>query len=108
MNDARANLANAVVEIVHRHRDARARRLEHFLLDDLSVLALELDGEAALAREQEVGGLVLIAERVAADDDRLRPARHQARHVLGDDGLAENHAAQDVADGAVRASSTSP
>jgi hypothetical protein len=38
---------------------------------------------------------------VAADDDRLGPARHQARHVLADDRLAEDHAAQDVADGAV-------
>jgi hypothetical protein len=38
---------------------------------------------------------------VAADDDRLGPARHQARHVLADDRLAEDDAAQDVADGAV-------
>jgi hypothetical protein len=38
---------------------------------------------------------------VTADDDRLGPARHQARHVLADDRLAEDHAAEDVADGAV-------
>ena len=31
----------------------------------------------------------------------MRPARHQARHVLADDRLAEDHAADDVADGAV-------
>ena len=30
------------------------------------------------------------------------PARHQARDVAADDGLAEDHAAQNVADGAVR------
>ena len=58
--------------------------------------------QLALAGELEVGGAVLVAEGVAADDDRLGPARHQARHVLADDRLAEDHAAQDVADGAVR------
>jgi hypothetical protein len=72
------------------------------VLDGLAVFADELDRQRALAREQEVGGLVLVAERVAADDDRLGPARHQARHVLADDRLAEDHAAQDVADRAVR------
>ncbi len=46
--------------------------------------------------------LILVAIGVAADDDRLRPARHEARHVLADDRLAEDRAAQDVADGAVR------
>ena len=39
---------------------------------------------------------------VAADDDRLGPAGHETRHVLADDRLAENGAAEDVADGAVR------
>ena len=38
---------------------------------------------------------------VAADDDRLGPARHQARDVLADDRLAEDAAAENVADGAV-------
>src|ERR1700680_62910 len=37
----------------------------------------------------------------AADDDRLGPAGYQPRHVLADDRLAEDDAAQDVADGAV-------
>ncbi len=90
-----------VVEVVHRHGDAAARRLEHFPLDHLAVLAGELDGDGALAGELEVGGAVLVAVGVAADDDGLRPAGHQARHVLADDGLAEDDAAQDVADGAV-------
>src|SRR6202042_892553 len=40
---------------------------------------------------------------VAADDDRLGPARDQTRHVLADDRLAEDDAAQDIADRAVRA-----
>ena len=68
---------------------------------DLAVLADEFQREGALAGEQEVGGAVLVAVGVAADHERLGPAGHQARHVLADDGLAEDHAAQDVADGAV-------
>ncbi|GMA36355.1 hypothetical protein GCM10025876_25590 [Demequina litorisediminis] len=49
----------------------------------------------------EVGGLVLVAVRVTADDDRLGPAGDQTRDVRDDDGLAEHDAAEDVADGAV-------
>ena len=48
-----------------------------------------------------LNGAVLVTERVPADDDRLRPARHQSRHVLDDDRRAEDRAAQDVSDGAV-------
>ena len=95
-------VADRIVEIVHRHRDAGAGRLEHFVLDHGAVLADELDRQRALAGELEVGGAVLVAKGMAADDDRLGPAGHQARHVLADDRLAEDHAAEDVADGAVR------
>ena len=38
-----------------------------------------------------------------ADDDRLRPAGHEPRNVLDDDRLAEDHAAEDVANRAVGA-----
>jgi hypothetical protein len=72
-----------------------------------AVFADELDRELALARELEVGCLVLVAEGVTADDDRLGPAGNEARHVLADDRLAEDDAAEDVADRAVRATSTS-
>ena len=51
--------------------------------------------------EHDVGGLVLVAEGVAAHGDGLDPAGHQARHVLAHDGLAEDGAVEDVADGAV-------
>ena len=95
-------VADRLVEIVHRHRDAGAGRLEHFALDHLAVVADELDRQRARGRELEIGGAVLVAIGVAADDDRLGPARHQPRHVLADDRLAEDHAAEDVADGAVR------
>jgi hypothetical protein len=39
---------------------------------------------------------------MAPDHDRLRPVGHQARHVLADDWLAKDRAADDVAQGAVR------
>ena len=67
-----------------------------------AVLADELDGQLALAGEAEIGGAVLVAESVTADDDGLGPAGHQPRHVPADDRLAEDDAAEDVADGAVR------
>ena len=41
-----------------------------------------LIGELALARHDEVGGAILVAEGVAADHDRMGPAGHQPRHVL--------------------------
>ena len=95
-------VADRIVEVVHRHGDAAARELEHLALDLLAVVADEGEIKLALAGHLEVGGAILVAVGVAADDDRLGPARHQPRHVLADDRLAEDHAAQDVADGAVR------
>ena len=72
------------------------------MLNCLAVLADELDRQRALAWKAEIGGAVLIAEGVAAYNDRLGPARHEARHVFADDRLAEDDAAQYVADRAVR------
>ena len=60
------------------------------------------DRDRAGAREREILRAVLIAETVASDDDRLVPVRHEARHVLADDRLAEDRAVEDVADGPVR------
>jgi hypothetical protein len=61
------------------------------------------DRHRAGARYHEVAGLVLVGVRVTADDDGLGPARHQPGDVGDDDRLAEDDAAQDVADRAVRA-----
>ena len=66
-----------------------------------AVVRGERHRERARPVDLEVGGAVLVAERVTADDDRLGPARHQPRHVADDDRLAEDDAAQDVADRAV-------
>ena len=71
------------------------------MLDLLAVLAVPLHGQLAGAGHHEVGRLILVAEGVAADDDRVGPARDQPRHVLDHDRLAEDDAAEDVADRAV-------
>src|SRR5262249_44635961 len=55
-----------------------------------------------LARNLEIGSAILVAIRMTADDDRLRPAGHEPRHVLANDRLPEDDAAEDVADGTVR------
>src|SRR5262249_25335686 len=96
-------IADRGVEIVHRHDDAAARRLEHFPLDQLALIADVLEAKRALGRKFKFGGTILVGVRVAPDDDRLRPARYQARHILADNGLAKDDAPQDVADGAVGA-----
>ena len=62
---------------------------------------LKADGQRARPVEDEVGGLVLVTEGVTADDDGLVPAGHQTRDIGDDDRLAEDRAAEDVADGAV-------
>ena len=89
------------VGVVHRHGDAAAGEVVDVVLDYLAVVALELDRELALARNQEIGGAILIAEGVAADHDRMGPARYQPWHVLTYDRLAKDRTADDVANCAV-------
>ena len=95
-------LTDRVLQIVHGHGHASAGIIEHFMLDDLAVLAGPLNAHLALAGHDEVGGAILVAKGVASDDDRLGPARDKTRDILADDGFAEHDAAQDIADGAVR------
>ena len=66
-----------------------------------AIVRSEGDGQLAGSRNLEIGGLVLVAECVTGYDDRLGPAGHQTRHVAHHNRLAEDRAAQDVADGAV-------
>ena len=95
-------VADGIVQVVHAHRDACGGSLENLALDHRAVLADELHRQHALAGELDVGSAVLVAEGVAANDDRLGPAGNQTRHVLADDRFAEDHTAEDVADGAIR------
>ena len=94
-------IADRIVEVVHRHRNAGGRELEDFLLDHRAVVAFKLDRQAALAGHLEIGRAILIAVSMAANHDRQGPTRNKARHVLADDRLAENCAAKDVADRAI-------
>ena len=59
--------------------------------------------QLARAGNDEIGGAILIAKSVAADDDRLRPARHQARHVFAEQriGSRKTVPSENIADGAV-------
>ena len=95
-------IPDRLIDVVHCQRHAWTLELMHLMLDAGAVLADEADGELALAWYAEVGGAVDVAVGMAPDDDRLGPARNKARHVLADDRLAEDHPAENVADGAVR------
>ena len=95
-------VADAVVKVVHAHGDARRREFEYLFLDHArTILRFPAHGQLAGAGHLEIGGAILVTKGMAADDDGIGPARHEARHGLDDDGFAEHHAAQDVADGAV-------
>ena len=95
-------ITDRVVKVVHAHGDTRGREVEDIVVQFFAIGADPLHGQLAGPGHQEVGGLVLVAKGVTADDDGLGPARNQTGHVLADDRLTEDHAAQDVADGAVR------
>src|SRR5207247_6335693 len=56
-----------------------------------------------VAVELDLGGPILVAESVTRDDHRLIPVSHDARHVFADNGLPENRAVENIADGTVRA-----
>ena len=94
-------IANRIVEIVHAHRDSRAWEVEHFLLDSLAVFAFPDHAQLAWAGDPEIRGAILIAEGVAADDDRVGPARYQSRDIVDHDRLAEDDSSQYVSDRAV-------
>src|SRR5699024_2484723 len=90
-------------EVVHPHHDAALLgHVDDLVLDGLRAVCGRVgDGDLAGSGDAEVGGPVLVAERVTADDDRLGPARDVPRHVRDDDRGTEDRPAQDVADGAV-------
>lgn len=75
-------------------------------LEDLNLLGLAAlggvdHGQLAGARRNEVLGAVLVAKGVTANDDGLLPAGDEAGDAVDDNGLAEDGAAEGIADGAV-------
>lgn len=92
--------ADGLLGVVHGERDTGA--LVVVDLNDLGGAAvlggvhhLELTG----AGDNEVLGLVLVTEGVAADGDGLLPAGDKAGDVVNDNGLTEDGTAKDVSDG---------
>ena len=96
-------ILDGFVEVIHSHVDAGGGRVEDLFLHHGAVFADEFHRQFARPGELHVGGAVLVAIGVAADHDGLGPARHEAGYVFADDRLPEDHAAEDVADGAVGA-----
>jgi len=94
-------IADRIVKIVHRHRHAGAGEIEYVEVDFGAIIAVKHQPQLAGAGDQRVGGLVLIAERMAANHDRVSPAGYQTRHIVDHDWFAEHHAAQNIADRAV-------
>ena len=94
---------DAVIKVVHAHRDARGGRVEHFFFDHCAVVAHEFHRQLTWARHQEISRFILVTKRVTANNNRLRPTGHKARNVLTNDWCTENNAAKDVTDRAVRA-----
>jgi len=88
-----------LVVVVHAHGNTGS-----FKVIDNKVLLLRAisRGENQLQTtgsiDNEVGGLVLVAEGVTSQDDRLSPARNQLGDVFAENGLTENGASQNVTD----------
>ena len=80
--EARAKSRIELVEVIHRQGNAWTWIVVHFSFDDRAIVALEPDDEAAFAGNLEIGRAILVAESVAADDDRPRPAGHETRNIL--------------------------
>ena len=90
-------IPDAFVHVVHGHRNAWTAELVNTV--DLlwrAVIWLESELECARRIDGGVHTLVLIAERVTADYDRLAPAGHQSGNILANDRLSEHRTSQNV------------
>src|ERR1700722_12785134 len=92
------------VEIVHGQGNAVSFEMEDLEgLGGAAVLGGKSHGQFAFSLYNGVGGAVLVAECVTADDDGGGPVGDQPGNVRHDDRLAENGAVEDIADRAVGA-----
>ena len=95
-------IADRIIQVVHAHGDTGRWVIEDFMFYRFAaVLADPFHHQLAGAGNQEIGGAILIAKGVAADDDRIGPTRNQPWHGFDDDRFAKHHAAENVADGAI-------
>jgi hypothetical protein len=103
LNNVPANKKNGkvtdVVSVIHRKGDAFALEIIYIIRDWFATtFGREHELELPRARCQEVRRTILIAECVAAYDDGVDPSWDGSRNTLEDDWLAEDGAAEDVAD----------
>jgi len=91
-----------IIGVIHRKCDAFALEIVHVQRGRLTA-ALRRIHELKLpgARRDKVGRAVLVAERVATDDDGLDPTGDRTGDALEDDWLAEHGPADEIADGAI-------
>jgi len=95
---------NRRVEIEHAQHYASAGSLDDFVLDRSPAIGRrEAELERARGGELKVGGAVLVAEAMTRDHHGLIPMSDQPRHIAANNGLAEDGAIENVADGAVGA-----
>src|SRR3546814_1067083 len=66
-------IANRLVQIVHRHCNARGGELEHFLVNSIAVLALKHQAQLTRSGHEKIGSAILIAKGMAADYNRISP-----------------------------------
>ena len=94
--------ADGFGHVVLHLRNAGTRVIEDHMLNRLAaIVRSESHRETSGAIDLEIGRLVLVAERMTGDDDRLGPAGNEPRDVGNHNRLAEDGAAEDVADGTV-------
>ena len=96
-------ILNGLSEVIHAHNDTAVfGKTHYFMLDGFgAIIGGEGEGDGASTGDFEVGGAVLVATGVTADDDGFFPAGDKARHIGHDDGSAEDSTAEDIANGAV-------
>ena len=88
-------VANRVIEVVHRHRNASGWKVEDLEVHRLrTIRRRKCQRQHAWAGNLHVGSAVLIPKGVTANNNRLGPARHQTGNIADDDRLAKNHPSQ--------------
>jgi hypothetical protein len=97
--DIKQRTETNIIGIIHRKRDAFTLEIIHVQRGRFaSALRRIHELELAGPRRDEIRRAVLVAKRVAADDNGFNPSWHGPRNALEDDRLAEDRAAEDVAD----------
>ena len=95
-------LSDRFVGVVHREHHATGLKLVNLKISGLrAVIGDERHDELAGFLGNEVSSTILVTKSMAANDDRLGPARNEPRDILDDDWFAEHSATKDVSDGTI-------